>query len=140
VEDFIGEVVVHVVKNSPRYNPGIAKDSTWVWHVAENKCKAILSHYQKMKYVNCETVALSSEMESYIASPKANLERREAMNVVERVIEYASDAALELLESILTGRAPKNPDPTAVEDLKEAAQRCSARLRDFEIAYRFAVR
>jgi len=136
----ISEVVLHVYRNRGCYNPQRAKESTWVWHVADNKCKVILSHYRKMKYEACSTIEITNEMSVYLTSPKTTLERREAIDTIERVIELGSEAARDLLEKIFTGRAPRYPDPDAVDDLKKTARRCSAKLRDFELVYRAAVR
>ena len=51
VEDMIGDVVLHVITYAaPRYKRDMAAGSTYVWHVTDNKCKMILTHYARIKY------------------------------------------------------------------------------------------
>jgi hypothetical protein len=156
VEDMIQEVVLHVVSVTGKmalelqkdgtianvfmgssFDAGRARDTTWTWHVANNRCKAIMLRYN-LKRNTADVVSLTSEVEQRL---KANsvVELREARSAVERVIEVASDGAAELLSQIFEGNAPALPSPGAVEDLLEAARRCRATLRDFQLVYREAV-
>ncbi len=158
-EDMIADAVLHVIERSsevpPRmirvvrvrggektvtgiyrrlscaYDPERAREVTWVYHVANNFCRGVLGHYGVKRLSACETVPIE-DREFEIPPDRSS----ESVDAVERVIEYASDRARDLLDEIFSGRDPKAPDPEAVEDLRWAARECSATLDDFVAAYR----
>ena len=101
VEDFISDVVCHVVKQQRKFDPGKAKESTWIWHVADRSCRSKLSYYNSQR-LKAEVV----EIEEVALPPAPGFERRKiAFNAVERVIEAGSDGVLWLVDAILSGEA-----------------------------------
>ena len=152
-EDMIGDVVLKVVKVSARYSAKRAKEVTWVWWVADNECKAIVSKYACKKrgqnlivpmpeneYCN---PAVGKEDQrrkaSIMSSPERERHLVESRNAVERTIQFAPDAARDLLSRLLTGRVRGRVDPETVESLRQAARSQRATLGDFELAYRCLV-
>ncbi len=148
-EDMIADVAMHVHEKRKRYDRTKARESTWVHHVAENCCRSILSHHQAHRYADAETVAATPELTRHLKAA-STLERREAADAVERVINAATDAAADLLGAVLDGRVARGAfdrfldyverDRAVADELRDAARRCGARREDFELVLRYAVR
>lgn len=138
-DDMISEVVAHVYARRGKYSSSRAGESTFVFRVSENKCRSILSHYASQQYTARGTIDLTPEVARHVSRPADEAEREEALNALERVIEYGSDAALDLLEAFLTESVGQTERITekAVQDLKHAVRACSASRRDFELALRW---
>lgn len=147
VEDMISDVVIHVIKRAHRHNITRGKESTFVWHTADNYCMSILTHYKTKQYTACGTVELTPElMRSKAISHLASDEDRfcHALNAVERVIEFASDQLLNLIEQIFTGtidlqnfRSSSTHTNDLFEELKKIAKSQSATIDDFLYVYRY---
>ncbi len=146
VEDMIGDVVLHVVRVSRKHDPAKARESTWVWHVADNRCRTIVHHYRTKQYAACETVELTPFLEGRVRA-ESTLCRRESIDVVERVLEAGSDAVCDLLEMLFSGKvepcaaldAYLRKDASVVEELRSLVRDCGATLDDFSAALRYAV-
>ena len=152
IDDMIADVVLHIWKRASSYNPKRAQESTWVWRVADNRCKEICAHYLSQKYTACgESDLLIDLLETRETSQEhciphrgilpANRDAgrlREACEAVERMIEFGSDAVQDLLEQILCGHLRSRPSPDTVVELKACAKKHSVRLRDLEMVYRYA--
>lgn len=158
IEDMVQEVVLHVVSVTGKtvqelqedgttianvyvgssFDPNRAKSTTWTWHVADNRCKAILVRYKQKRHT-ADVIAITPLVERRLYSAQSEVELRSARSAVERVIEVASAGAAELLSQIFEGNAPVLPNPGAILDLRAAAERCGATLADFQLVYREAV-
>lgn len=121
-----------------------------MWRVAENTCKGLVSHYHTQQYSACETVELVPESEKAVRRASDYLrvgtpsdkflmseeaERRQAFDLVERVIEAGSDAVLDLLDQIFSKGLQERPSQTAIGELRSLAARFSATVDDFEQVY-----
>ena len=126
--------MLRVVRFAHKFNPARAKDSTFVWHLADNCCRGLLSHYQTQQYSACETLSIEPEMEERLSIP-SQLELSSSFNVVEKVIEMGSDAVCDLLDQIFSKGVQERPSRAAVEELRSLAQRCGATLEDFRRVY-----
>ncbi len=131
----MADALLHVHKRSPVYDPALAAESTWVYHVADNYCMGILNHHRARKYTECKTVELT-EMVSKRCAAESSIELRESKDAVERVIEAGSDAVREFLHQVLNGGRI-----TAVpyHELLEAARRAGATFADFNRVYKAVV-
>ena len=152
-EDMIGDVVLKVVRVSTRYSAKRAKEVTWVWWVADNECKAIVSKYACKKRGADKIVQLPENeycnpavgkenqrcKDSILYSPDRERYLVESRNAVERTIQFAPDAARDLLSRLLTGRVRGHVDLETVESLRQAARSQRATLGDFMLAYRCMV-
>ena len=152
-EDMIGDVVLKVIRVSARYNAQRAKEVTWVWWVADNECRSILARYACKKRGADKIVQLPEneycnpavtnehrrQKACIMASPERERRLIESRNAVERTIQFAPDAARDLLSRLLTGRVRGRVDPEAVESLRNAARSQRATLADFMLAYRCMV-
>lgn len=155
LEDMVNDVVLHVFRMRHKYDDSRGKDSTWVWHTADNKCKSILSHHRTRQYSACDTVKIEDNVPNTDTSLSTRLtapdtmEQREALNAVEKVIEASSDAARDLLEQIFSC-APEEglslkisldciQTSEVAHELRWLAARCSATLQDFITVYHTAV-
>ena len=136
-EDMIGDVVLKVVRVSARYSAKRAKEVTWVWWVADNECKAIVSKYSCKKRGADKISPLPEDFQ--LAGPQSERRVVESRNAVERTIQFAPDAARDLLSRLLTGRVRGRVDPETVESLRQAARSQRATLGDFMLAYRCMV-
>jgi hypothetical protein len=76
---------------------------------------------------------------SIMSSPERERHLVESRNAVERTIQFAPDAARDLLSRLLTGRVRGRVDPETVESLRQAARSQRATLGDFMLAYRCMV-
>lgn len=102
LDDMISDVVLHVFKKSALYDASKSKESTWVWHVADNKCKSILGHHTTKQYTAMKTVELTPEMSKRLhVSPRRE---EEAKNAVERLIQYGSDEVRDFLDKIFNSK------------------------------------
>lgn len=164
VEDMISDVVLHVISRAHHHNSDRGKESTFVWHTADNKCKSIIMHWRTKQYSACGTVELTPDIIRKLVGWEADQDRKidydrinpildessehdlfcNSLNVVERVIERASDQLLNLIESIFTGtvdpqiiRASKTHTNDIFEELKTVAKSQSATLEDFLRVYRY---
>jgi hypothetical protein len=145
----VSEVALHVIRVSRKFDPAVAKESTFVYHVADNKCKVILHRYQTQSRAACDTVTLTDLLSRHLSADD-NLRVREAADAVERVIEESPDAVRELLEMILRGCIRKSQeadvlayldrDKDLINEMIEAVRRCSATLDDFRLVLKYAVR
>lgn len=131
-EDMIADVAFHVFKKSGLFNPEKARESTWVQHVTDNKCKSILAHHTAQRYSACETVELTSEVWSGVRAP-STLALREAKSAVERVIQFGSDEVREFLDLLFNGGLITC---VPVYALREAARKSGATRQDFELVFR----
>lgn len=163
VEDMVGDVILHVIRVRNRYDPDTAMESTFVHHIADNKCLSILSHYRTRKLSACETISIDDPLPNTSnnrASTHSLLTRitapagaisphyQEALEAVERTIQSASDAVCDLLEIILEGRVLRTTpnalkiclerEHTIVADLKRTMQHCGATVADLELVLRYA--
>ena len=148
VDDMIADVVLHVAKQASKYRPGRAKESTWVWRVAEWKCLEILSHFSCKKYAGTLfelDLATESERAKQINArfsqqlSTASSERQsEAINALERMIESSSDCVLDLIEKLLEGRVVK-PPKEVVQEFRETARSCSATVEDFRLVLQYVL-
>ncbi len=102
IEDMIGDVVLHVIKRAHHYDADKAKESTWVWHVAENRCRSIVGHYQTKQYTACQTVELTTEVDD--VTHYSTRRENEAKNAVERMIEFGSAEVRDFLDRIFNSR------------------------------------
>ncbi len=149
VDDMISDVVMHVLAQSPKHNAVRGKESTFVWWTADNKCKCILKFYQKQiragapvqvedEYGNvfmrgsCMTVELSDVMSRTLPCVDQGPEFVRALNAVERVIEYSSDAVCDLLEKLLTGTLTRREiDTDLISELRIVVTQHGATMDDF---------
>jgi hypothetical protein len=136
-EDMIGDVVLKVVRVSARYSAKRAKEVTWVWWVADNECKAIVSKYLCKKRGADKISPLPEDFQ--LVGPQSERHAVESRNAVERTIQFAPDAARDLLSRLLTGRIRGRVDPETVESLRQVARSQHATLGDFMLAYRCMV-
>ena len=136
-EDMIGDVVLKVIRVSARYSAKRAKEVTWVWWVADNECKAIVSKYACKKRGADKISPLPEDFQ--LAGPERERRVVESRNAVERTIQFAPDAARDLLSRLLTERVRGHVDPETVESLRQAARSQRATLGDFMLAYRCMV-
>ena len=136
-EDMIGDVVLKVVRVSARYSAKRAKEVTWVWWVADNECKAIVSKYSCKKRGADKISPLPEDFQ--LVGPQSERHAVESRNAVERTIQFAPDAARDLLSRLLTGRIRGRVDPETVESLRQVARSQHATLGDFMLAYRCMV-
>jgi hypothetical protein len=148
IEDMISDVVCTVVKRASRYNPAKGRESTLVWHITENKCRTILGYYNYKKRSACKTIALetlaqmmggedSSVGDGWLPA-SCTIPEQEAVNfrhsreAVERVIQYSSDAVVDIVAKILTGNIGRTSiSPAKIREVRKAADRCAATLDDF---------
>jgi hypothetical protein len=163
VEDMIGDVVLHVVKRSHHHNITRGKESTFVWHTADNKCKSIIQHWRTKQYSACETVELTPDLFRKVTGYESNQDQEveyseyvapipnpdseqfcHSLNAVERVIERSSDQLLNLIDSIFAGTVdPQSIKPSKThtndifEELKAVAGSQSATLDDFLRVYKY---
>lgn len=146
VEDMIGEVVLHVIKRSHLHNIARGKESTFVWHTADNRCMSILMHYKTKQFTACGTVELTPELmkSTSIPNTQSDIEFSNSLNAVERVIEFASDRLLTLIEQIFTGtvelqnfRSSSTYTNDTFEEFKKIAASQSATLEDFLRVYKY---
>ena len=135
----IGEVVLHVHKVAIKFDPDKAKESTWVYRVADNRCKGIVSHHRLQRYELAETVELTPELEVRLRTA-STLERREAVAAVEGVLSRSGRACQALVAAVLEGRKPgKSLVVEAAGELRVRAWHAGATCWDFEQVLRFAV-
>jgi len=139
LEDMIQEVTLHVVRKTDKYSPAKAKESTWVWAVANRKCLELIANFNAQKYTAGESIELSAEVINRY--PTASFERqRSAMDAVERVIEIGSDRLQDFIEGLLSGKfrhLVEIPDGISIE-LAETARRCAASTDDFLLVLQYA--
>lgn len=154
LEDMIGEVVVHIVKNSGQYDSNIAKEVTFVGNVAENQCKSILSRFYTARETGglteegnpkIEQKALTPLLELHIPDdpdvPVYNeIQFQISVDAVEAVIEFGSDALLDLIERIFSRTIPQNwkADPKLVDEFRTLARKHHASVDDFLFVYQYA--
>ncbi len=128
LDDMIADVVLHVFKKSSQYNSSKSKESTWVWHVVDNKCKSILGHFQTKQYTAMQTVELPADI-----SEKLQVGTRresEAKNAVERMIQYGSDEVRDFLDRIFNAKPIKL---VPAYELQQLAKQYSVSLTDLMI-------
>lgn len=148
IEDMVSDVVMHVLAHSPKHTVARGRESTFVWWVADNKCKSILKLWQKQMRAgapvrveedgvvymrgSCMTVELSDVMARKLICIDDGPEFVRALNAVELVIEYSSDAVLELLECLLSGTLNKRDVPVElIHELRATTTKHGATLDDF---------
>ena len=134
VEDMISDVVIHVLRRSQQYDASIAKESTWVWHIAENRCKSIVGHYQTKQYTACKTVELTTEVKDSIHY--STRRESEAKSAVERMIQYGSDEVRDFLDRLFNS---KRITIIPVYELQTLAKQYSVTLTDLMIVLRRVV-
>jgi DNA-directed RNA polymerase specialized sigma24 family protein len=148
VEDMVSDVIMHVLAQSPKHDSTRGKESTFVWWTADNKCKAILRFWQKQmragalveiedeygavyKRGSCETVALTDLVARTLPHVDTSPDYLRALDAVERVIEYASDAVLDVLEELLSGRLRRTVSDDLIAELQTLTARHNASMVDF---------
>ena len=152
----INDCCLHVFRQAAegKYDPAKAKPVTWCYHVADNHCKTILSHWSSQKYTNYETAELEpllrfaerdataptkraiATIEAAIATEVPQMLTEDSVNAVEGVLRHAAPWMRELLEQLLCGRLDRGsapPDKECFYELQELAARYGATLRDFEL-------
>ena len=142
VEDMISEIVMHVWRVREKYDSTKARESTWLRHVTDNRCRSILSSYSEKNPITGEwevrkkfnTSVLSDEVVNYLPVPYRG-ELHEAKSAVERVIEFGSDSVIDFLDKVFNGGLITE---VPAYELRQTAKRCGARLKDFELVYRLA--
>ncbi len=149
VEDMIGDVVLHVVKMSHRFDPGKAKEVTWVFHVADNRCRTILTFYGKAMRCDKDNTAELTPLLAKRMAAADTVDRRESINAVYRMIERSAEAVCDLLEMVLEDGVDKTResvyerylerDPEVVEELRQVVWECDVTLEDFESVLKYAV-
>jgi DNA-directed RNA polymerase specialized sigma24 family protein len=155
-DDMINDCCLHVFRQAAegKYDPAKAKPVTWCYHVADNHCKTILSHWSSQKYTNYETAELEpllrfaerdataptkraiATIEAAIATEVPQMLTEDSVNAVEGVLRHAAPWMRELLEQLLCGRLDRvsaPPDKECFYELQELAARYGATLRDFEL-------
>jgi len=133
-EDMISEVTLHVFTVASKYKPGLAKATTWVWWVADNRCKTILAHY-KTKKVGADILVPMPE-KFMVVGPERERHLVESRNAVERTIQHVSESARNLLGDLLGDGLQDKPNKKVVNELRKAARKQHATLDDFMLAYR----
>jgi DNA-directed RNA polymerase specialized sigma24 family protein len=149
-DDMIGDVVLQVWRVSPRYDPKRAKESTWIWHVANNQCRSILARYRLQKYATIQAADLMTAVTEKASSAHAShsaingnpatvegVRLREAYDAVERVIQSGSAALRDFLQQVFHQKLRRKPPHEILNELREVSRRCRASLSDFEIVYRY---
>ena len=148
VEDMVADVAMHVLAQSPKHDASRGRESTFVWWTADNKCKCILKHWQKQMRAgapveveedgvvyrrgSCFTVGLTDVVARTLPCDDQSPDFVRALDAVERVIEYASDAACDVLESLLSGTlGQRGVAPETVDELRTVAARHGATMNDF---------
>lgn len=149
IDDMISDVVMHVLAQSPKHDASRGRESTFVWWTADNKCKCILKFWQKQmragapvemedeygavyKRGSCETVGLTDVVARTLSCADEGPEYIRALDAVERVIEYSSDAALDVVEAILAGTLGRRNVPDGlVAEVRATAARHGASMDDF---------
>ena len=132
-EDLISEVVLQVVKSSRRFNPERAQASTFVWWVADNHCKTLLSRYSTMKHTSM--VPLEEELRQFADPiPPASLLR--AMDGVESLLADAGNSPsgiMEYLEALFTGIRKRNWPEEIREEFLSLARKHHVNYDDFRL-------
>ena len=146
-EDMIGDVVLHVVRMTDRYDPSLAKEVTWVHHVADNKCRAILTRHKAQSRAACETVELTPLLARKVGADDVT-EKRQSLDAVYRVIERSSEAVCDLIDMLFSDVRPSRDeardrwleeDREVVEELRQTVWECGATMDDFAAVLRCAV-
>ncbi len=127
IEDMVSDVVLHVVQKSDKYDQSKARESTWVWHVAENKCKSILGHHSSKQYTAMKTVDLTVDVRD---TNQSDYRRDQAKNAVERLIEFGSDEVRDFLDRLFNSK-PITSIP--VYEIRCLARRYSISFWDLKI-------
>ena len=142
-EDMVSEVALHVCAQADKYTACKAKESTWVYYVADNYCREIRQRYHRAMR-NAEVVALEAELSIEVQrqlSCESFLRKRQAFDGVERLIEASSDAVRDLIEVLLSGRARYRKDlppkaRNAIGELRLRARQQHVTFDDFLLVYR----
>lgn len=129
VDDMIAEVVMHVVSRSHRHNSSRGRESTMVWHVADNKCKTIIGRYLYPKRAGESVELTPAVMLRLVSHDPPYLLAREA---VERVIQTGSDGVREIVDHIFRGKFVDFPQER-FEEVRRTADRCAATKEDFRL-------
>lgn len=147
VEDMIGDVVLHVIKRAHFHDVARGKESTFVWHTADNCCMSILQHHSTKQYSVCQTLELTNDVMRTVhgfPNPDTDQDFCISLNAVERVIEKASDALLNLIDQIFAGtvdpqrfRTSNTHVDDTLEEFKKVAASQSATLDDFIRVYKY---
>jgi DNA-directed RNA polymerase specialized sigma24 family protein len=155
-DDMINDCCLHVFRQAAegKYDPAKAKPVTWCYHVADNHCKTILSHWSSQKYTNYETAELEpllrfverdvtastkraiATIEAAVATEVPQMLTEDSANAVEGVLRHATPWMRELLEQLLCGmldRMSAPPDKECFYELQGLAAKYGATLRDFEL-------
>jgi len=146
-EDMVSEVTLHVCTKAHKYSAEKAKESTWVFYVADNCCREILSRYntrsrhavEEREFADLTAKDIRKHLS--VESFESFLRERMAFNVVERVIEQSSDQLRELLAILLQGDVHRKKDlprniSGLVEELRMRARQQHASFDDFLLVYR----
>jgi len=134
-DDMVMDVVTHIVRYAARkYDPQRKYcPSTFVWWVADNQCKTLLTKYSSRKY---QTVELpdEEEMPQFFSNAETLVRLREAMVRVERVLKGAVGTPLALyLDNLLYGHPLwKWPPPICMQFL-DLSHRCRVGYEDFRL-------
>jgi len=154
LDDMIAEVVLHVVSRASKYNAAKAKEVTWVYWVADNYCKLLLTRYGARKLTDCTTTTLSDpetgQLRRTLQSTDNTTRIREAVDAIERVIDCGSDAVCDLMEILLEGRFLRRwssktleqyitDDHEVVDELRQVMDRCHATVDDLRLVMQVAV-
>ena len=135
-EDMISDTVLHVWTRltTAKYQTSRGASSTFVWHVSNNYCQVLLGKYSCKKRGAGVTVPMP-ETPLTVSGPN-RMKILESRDAVERVLQYSSESALELLDRLFTqsSRRPR-ATPEAIKDLRACAREQHATLADFETVY-----
>lgn len=137
-DDMIADVVLHVVRVSSRYDPSVARETTWVGNVAQNRSRYLVDRYSaKMRVADVVALDFINDLEE----PFARRHLQDSRDAVERVIQYGSDGVRSLLAALLAGdveTAKRLKTDVTVRDLRRVAASCSASFADFAMVCRYA--
>jgi DNA-directed RNA polymerase specialized sigma24 family protein len=155
VEDMINDVILHVVRKSAHYTKRRAKSTTFIHHIADNRCKDILAFYSVKKRTGI-MIALDSEehilagilledSRNQMSVTSAELPAQEAVDRVallesvarvERVIAYSSPELREFLYQLFH-QNPSRPGKRLLTELQEIVHSVGASYEDFRLVFRY---
>jgi hypothetical protein len=147
LEDMIGEAVVQICRNSRVYNSEITKESTWIWHVANNFGAGKVSHFYVKRYAGRNTrlsLIIPAEENEYSSRLK------EAILTLEGIIKTSSEAICELISALLedsfrthvnkvNSKRYLEQDYDLVTQLREKFRRAGLTLDDFRLIQKYAI-
>lgn len=139
IDDMISDVSEFVIRHAHNYDCDKAKQSTFIWHTTDNKCKTILSHFNCQKIASYQTVELSPAISRSYRDFNYESERfRYAVDAVEHVIEFSSDALLDVIEAFFDDSISERCfSKQLLQEFKKLADKHSASLEDFILVRKY---